>query len=209
MCSEVSVKIFLIFLCCKLGNISFVFLESFCSGTSDGRKLKAKWADPGLSGKLPFVCRVDPVLSGSMDLYKDMPSVLWHCWLGVRKSIQPVKIEWWGVGLERVAGCLHIMAQLMPLHPKTPSSLASFKYRLVYLSTQVVLVKMPLNTCSSSMSNTDGIFETREVSVFTYSSVNDIYTKHTHAVTEPMLYCITLPIYAILHHSQGVEQLPQ
>jgi len=23
------------------------------------------------------------------------PSVLWHCWLGVRKSIWPVKIEWW------------------------------------------------------------------------------------------------------------------
>ena len=22
------------------------------------------------------------------------PSVLWHCWLGVRKSIRPVKIEW-------------------------------------------------------------------------------------------------------------------
>jgi len=22
-----------------------------------------------------------------------------HCWLGIRKSTQPVKIEWWGVGL--------------------------------------------------------------------------------------------------------------
>ena len=32
--------------------------------------------------------------------------------------------------LERGAGCLH-MVQLMPLHPKTPSSLASFKSRLV------------------------------------------------------------------------------
>jgi len=28
-----------------------------------------------------------------------MPSVLQHCWLGVRKSIRPVKIEWWGVGV--------------------------------------------------------------------------------------------------------------
>jgi len=42
------------------------------------------------------------------------------------------------------------MVQLMPLHPKTPSSLASFKPRLVYLSdTQVlalvVLEKRPLN----------------------------------------------------------------
>ena len=54
--------------------------------------------------------------------------VPWHCWLGIRKSIQSVKIEWWGVGvvicLERGADCLH-MVQLIPLHPKTPSSLAS------------------------------------------------------------------------------------
>jgi len=26
-------------------------------------------------------------------------SVLWHCWLGVMKSIRPVKIEWWGIGV--------------------------------------------------------------------------------------------------------------
>ena len=47
-----------------------------------------------------------------------VPSVLWHCWLGDRKGIRPVKTEWWGVGvviwLERGADCLHI-AQLMPL----------------------------------------------------------------------------------------------
>jgi len=47
----------------------------------------------------------------------NMPSVLWHCWLGGRKGIWPVKTEWWGVGtvicLERGAD-LH-MAQLMPL----------------------------------------------------------------------------------------------
>jgi len=34
------------------------------------------------------------------------------------------------VCLERGADCLH-MVQLMPLHPKTPSSLASFQSRLV------------------------------------------------------------------------------
>ena len=75
-------------------------------------------------------------------------SVIWHCWLGVRKSIRPLKIEWWGVGvvicLERSAECLH-MVQLMPLHPKTPSSLASFKFRLVlpfwYRLTQVVVLE--------------------------------------------------------------------
>jgi len=35
------------------------------------------------------------------------------CWLGVRKRIQPVKTEWWGVGvvicLERGADCLHMV----------------------------------------------------------------------------------------------------
>jgi len=40
----------------------------------------------------------------------------------------------------------------MPLHPQTPSSLASFKSRLVlpfcYRLTQVVLERRPLNGCS-------------------------------------------------------------
>ena len=44
------------------------------------------------------------------------------------------------------------MVQLMPLHPQTPSSLASFKSRMVlsfwYRLTQVVLEKRPLNWCS-------------------------------------------------------------
>jgi len=63
-----------------------------------------------------------------------MSSVLWHCWLGVRKSARLVKIEWWGVcvviHLERGVECLH-MVQLMPLHPESSSSLASFKSWLV------------------------------------------------------------------------------
>jgi len=49
-----------------------------------------------------------------------MPSVLWHCWLGGRKGIRPVKTEWWGTGLviwlEWGANDLH-MVQLMPLPP--------------------------------------------------------------------------------------------
>ena len=52
-----------------------------------------------------------------------LPYALWHWWLGVRKSIQPVKIQWWGVGvvicLEQGADCLH-MVQLMPLYQKNP-----------------------------------------------------------------------------------------
>ena len=56
--------------------------------------------------------------------------------------------------LQRGADCLHTV-QLMPLLPKTSSSLASFKSRLVlpfwYRLTQVVLEKTPLNGCSSSV----------------------------------------------------------
>ena len=54
--------------------------------------------------------------------------------------------------LERGAACLH-MVRLIPLHPKTPLSLASFKSRLVlpfwYWLTHVVLEKRPLNVCCS------------------------------------------------------------
>ena len=75
--------------------------------------------------------------------------VLWHCWLGVRKSIRPVKIEWWGVGV--------VICRLFAYGPaKTASSLASFKSRLVLLIrfrlTQVVLEKRPFNGCTSSSS---------------------------------------------------------
>ena len=84
-----------------------------------------------------------------------MPSVLWCCWLGSRKSIRPVKIQWWGVGVdisvwsEVQIVCLY--ASWCHCHPKTLSSLASFKCRLVlpfwYQLTQVVLEKRPLNGC--------------------------------------------------------------
>jgi len=72
---------------------------------------------------------------------KERTGGTWKAWtlatrvgLGVRKSMQPAKIEWWGVGavicLEQGADCLHVV-QLMPLHPKTPSSLAALKSWLV------------------------------------------------------------------------------
>ena len=81
------------------------------------------------------------------------------CFCYVRSSFSP-KTEWWGVGvvicLERGADCLH-MVQLMPLHPKTPSPLASFKSRLIlplwYRLTQVVLEKRPLNGRGSNSSS--------------------------------------------------------
>jgi len=88
----------------------------------------------------------------------------------------PVKIEWWSVGvvicLERLfAFCLHTV-QLMPLHPRIPLSLASFKSRLVlpfwHRLTQVVQEKRLLNGCSSSIiqcqkqpAHLDDIFDSR------------------------------------------------
>ena len=57
-------------------------------------------------------------------LQRFSPSALWHCRLGVRESIRPVKIKWWGIGvvmcLERGADCLH-MVQLMPLPYQNPT----------------------------------------------------------------------------------------
>jgi len=57
--------------------------------------------------------------------------------------------------LERGADCLH-MVQLMPLlSPNPPSSLDSFKSRLVlsfwYRLAQVVLEKRPLNGCDGGV----------------------------------------------------------
>ena len=63
--------------------------------------------------------------------------------------------------LQQGSECLH-MVQLMPLHPITLSSLASFKSRFVlpfwYRLTQVVLEKRPLNRCSSSGSSSLFVF---------------------------------------------------
>jgi len=63
------------------------------------------------------------------------PSALCHCWLGVRKSLWPVKklsdeLLAPGVCLERGANDLN-MAQLMLLPPANLSSLASLKSRMV------------------------------------------------------------------------------
>ena len=65
---------------------------------------------------------------------KNVPSVLWCCWLGGRKGIRPVKTEWRGAGLviclERDAD-LHT-AQLMPL-PLTVSCFSKIQIRFAFL----------------------------------------------------------------------------
>ena len=64
-----------------------------------------------------------------------LPPVLWHCWLGSRKGIRPVKkLEWWGTGmvicLQRDAD-LH-MVQLMPL-PLTVSCFSKIQIGFTFL----------------------------------------------------------------------------
>jgi len=90
-----------------------------------------------------------------------MPLVLWHCWLGVRNSIRPIKIEWWGVGvvicLEQGAdffacGPADATATPKPHHllPRlNPDWFLPFCYWLI----QAVLEKRPSNGSSSSNSS--------------------------------------------------------
>ena len=82
--------------------------------------------------------------------------------------------------LEQGADFLH-MVQLMPLHPETPSSLASLKSRLVLLFwcrlTQVVLEKRPLNGCSSSSEQQDTTF----ISLSPYTAVYRRSCTHSEA----------------------------
>jgi len=76
--------------------------------------------------------------------------MLWHCWLGGRQGIRPVKTEWWGAGmvicLERGADLF--TAQLMPL-PLTVSCFSKIQIGFTFL----VLAhldspgKGPLNGC--------------------------------------------------------------
>ena len=106
----------------------------------------------------------------------------------IRYSIRPVKIEWWGVGVvicpERGADCLH-MVQLMPLYPQTPSSLASYKSRLVlpfwYWLTQAVLEKRPLNGCGFGYEKlSNGNWEYRKW-LFGVSKVQWLQVRYTKA----------------------------
>jgi len=62
--------------------------------------------------------------------------VLCRCWLGIRKSIRHVEIEWWGAGvvicLEWGAYDLH-MIQLMPLPPPIISCFIIIQIGLIFL----------------------------------------------------------------------------
>jgi len=81
--------------------------------------------------------------------YVLMPSVLWHCWLGVRKSIRPIENSVMAYSMVNCLECgandLH-MVQLMPLPPIISCfSKIQNGQRFWCRLTQVVLKKRPLN----------------------------------------------------------------
>ena len=120
-----------------------------------------------------YIFKIQRVTAGQSLILTYQPAFYPHLWWPhfafsaltlldeVRKSIQPVKIEWSGVGvaicLQWDADRLHtVQLMLPPSQTQTPLSLASFKPRLVlpfwYWLTHVVLKKRALNGCSSSSS---------------------------------------------------------
>jgi len=109
---------------------STVFLTTSCSAScrqssTSSSRYSTSWrcstrGSPSLSlSQWPSTSVSCWVLLTALSLYM-CHSQLIHCWLGGRRSIWPVKNEWWGAGvvicLERDANDLHIV-QLMPLPP--------------------------------------------------------------------------------------------
>ena len=75
-----------------------------------------------------IVLRCDSRVFRSVTSSSRVCQVLWRCWLGVRKSIRPVQIEWWGVDVVvNLSGVRCRLFAYGPADAKTLSSLASFK----------------------------------------------------------------------------------
>ena len=72
----------------------------------------AAWSWTGIRSVVSCVCVCDqlswysalPANTICCHFYDMFPSVLLHCWLGVRKSIRPLKVEWWDVGCGYLSG---------------------------------------------------------------------------------------------------------
>jgi len=110
-------------------------------------------------------------------------AVLWHCWLGGRKGIRPLKTEWWGAG---VVIC--------------PELGADFWYRL----TQVVLEKRPLNGSSSRCRLAYGPVMPLPLTVSCFSKIQiglPLWYQLTRVVSDrgPLHGCVCVCKYTILY----------
>jgi len=109
------------------------------------------------------------------------PSVLWHCWMGIRKSIQSVnnQTEWLGAGM---VICLGWAAKLFACGPAdataSPSFLALLKSRMVLpfwcRLTQVVLEKEDVKRVSGRLNE-----QMNWHSVEYYGHINDVQVLPT------------------------------
>jgi len=122
-----------IFFCCRISAswVYYVCVNTInCTGKnmSDGLLYALGVADANM-----YLCSKELRPGERISSFCFLPSVLWHCWLGVRKSIRPVR-NWLmrcRRGCQSVARCrLFADGPADALHPKTPS-LVSFKFRLV------------------------------------------------------------------------------
>jgi len=117
---------FLSLICCWVGSLLawcwYLRLQHAVHSSSTHSQLLLSLRSAHTCRKLSYTaCKMMVIITYyNLSLF---PSVLWHCWLGVRKSTQPVQIEWWGVDvvvcLVRGADCLHVI-QLMPLPSQNP-----------------------------------------------------------------------------------------
>jgi len=114
--------------CCMVTNISYVeqtTIETPFGGVDSQGARNRVLGGPDPSGKGAYL--------GPYFQYYYLPSVLWRCWLGGRKGIQPVKN--WVVGCWRSylsgARC-RLVVQLMPL-PLTVSCFSKIQICFTFL----------------------------------------------------------------------------
>ena len=140
-------------------------VSSTCSSTTIPRSLAAQLSSiPDRSVHFPPGFKLNMPVTMQLKLLVNFRR--WHCWLGVRKSVWPVKIlsdevlVWLSVWSEVQIVC--VWSSWCHCHPKTPSSFALFKSRLVlpfwHRLIQVVLEKRPLNGCGCCLTAYDICF---------------------------------------------------
>ena len=120
--------------------------------------------------------------------------VLWHCWLGGRKDIRPVKTDWWGAGvvicLEQGAD-LHTV-QLMPL-PLIVSCFSKIQIGFTFL--------VPAHLGSPGQRVVK-----RRVCVCT--RMTSTQQTQTRCLTRISCYLLLVSTYWYWHHRVGVKAAP-